>query len=241
VSPRRYVRAARVLTCASRGLIEDGVVAMEDASIVAVGPAADFQPEMVGQVVEQFPTGTLLPGLIEADAHLTLFANREPYERMFEEPDEMMALVSVRNLQRHLASGVTTIRDNGGRNRVTFVVREALRRAILSVLDCCFPVDRSRIGWGIFISAMAWRTARWRFEQLCASSSQRVPTTSRSWPPAQSKLAKSQTYSWLKATHWKASGQSSMSAESTSVAAASNFHYLPAALHEAASRYPEVK
>jgi imidazolonepropionase-like amidohydrolase len=34
----------------------------------------------------------------------------------------------VRNLQRHLASGVTTIRDNGGRNRVTFVVREALRR-----------------------------------------------------------------------------------------------------------------
>jgi imidazolonepropionase-like amidohydrolase len=61
---------------------------MEDASIVAVGPAADFQPEMVGQVVEQFPTSTLLPGLIEADAHLTLFANREPYERMFEEPDE---------------------------------------------------------------------------------------------------------------------------------------------------------
>jgi hypothetical protein len=38
-----------------------------------------------------------------------------------------MALVSTRNLQRHLASGVTTIRDNGCRNRATFAVREALR------------------------------------------------------------------------------------------------------------------
>jgi hypothetical protein len=44
------------------------------------------------------------------------------------ESDEMMALISVRNLHRHLVSGVTTIRDNGSRNRVTFVVREALRR-----------------------------------------------------------------------------------------------------------------
>ena len=44
------------------------------------------------------------------------------------DPDEMMALVSVRNLQRHLACGVTTLRDNGGRNRVTFVVREAINR-----------------------------------------------------------------------------------------------------------------
>jgi imidazolonepropionase-like amidohydrolase len=43
-----------------------------------------------------------------------------------------MALVAIRNLQRHLASGVTTIRDNGCRNRVTFAVREALRRGYFS-------------------------------------------------------------------------------------------------------------
>jgi imidazolonepropionase-like amidohydrolase len=34
----------------------------------------------------------------------------------------------VRNLQRHLGAGVTTLRDNGGRNRVTFIVREAINR-----------------------------------------------------------------------------------------------------------------
>jgi imidazolonepropionase-like amidohydrolase len=42
--------------------------------------------------------------------------------------DEMMALVAVRNMHRHLASGVTTIRDNGGRNLVVFAVREAIER-----------------------------------------------------------------------------------------------------------------
>jgi imidazolonepropionase-like amidohydrolase len=128
MSPRHYIRAARVLTCASQGVIQDGVVAVDGATIVGIGAAAEFRDEMAGQSVEQFTTGTLLPGLIDAHAHLTLPANRQTYEQMFEEPDEMMALVSLRNLQRHLASGVTTIRDNGGRNRVTFVVREALRR-----------------------------------------------------------------------------------------------------------------
>jgi imidazolonepropionase-like amidohydrolase len=112
----------------SRGVIEDGVVIVEGSRITAVGPAAEFDQEMAGQTIDHFPNATLLPGLVDAHAHLTLPANRQPYEQMARDPDEMLALISMRNLQLHLASGVTTIRDNGGRNRVTFVVREAQRR-----------------------------------------------------------------------------------------------------------------
>lgn len=124
----RYIRAARVATLSDRGVIEDGVVIVEGTRITAVGPAAEFEAEMAGQPVEHFPGATLLPGLVDAHAHLTLPANRLPYEQMAQDPDEMLALIAVRNLKLHLASGVTTIRDNGGRNRVTFVVREAQRR-----------------------------------------------------------------------------------------------------------------
>jgi len=116
------------MSAGSHDVMGDGVVAIDGTRIVAVGPLAEFQQELYGGAVEHFPGCTLLPGLIDAHAHLTLPANRLTYEQMFLEQDEMMALVSLRNLQRHLASGVTTIRDNGGRNRVTFVVREALRR-----------------------------------------------------------------------------------------------------------------
>jgi imidazolonepropionase-like amidohydrolase len=125
---KRYIRAARIVTAAGRGTIEDGALAVEGSRIVAVGPAAEVTAGVPAAVVETYPGATLLPGLVDAHAHLTLAADRRTYEQMVLDPDEMMALVSVHNLQRHLACGVTTLRDNGGRNRVTFIVREAINR-----------------------------------------------------------------------------------------------------------------
>jgi len=124
----RYLRAARVITSASAGVLEDGVVVVDGARIMRVGRAADMSAELNSATVEHFPESTLLPGMVDAHAHLTLAADRRTYEQMVLDPDEMMALVSVSNLQRHLATGVTTLRDNGGRNRVTFIVREAIQR-----------------------------------------------------------------------------------------------------------------
>jgi imidazolonepropionase-like amidohydrolase len=125
---RRYLRAARVVPAIEGRVIEDGVVAIDGSRIAAVGPAAGLADELARGPVEHFPDGTLLPGLVDAHAHLTLAADRRTYEQMTLDPDEMMALVSLRNLRRHLGCGVTTLRDNGGRNRVTFVVREAIDR-----------------------------------------------------------------------------------------------------------------
>ena len=125
---RRYIRAARVVTAGARGTIEDGAVVVDGSRIATVGPAAEVLARVPAAAVEAYSDGTLLPGLIDAHAHLTLAGDRRTYEQMVLDPDEMMALVSVWNLQRHLACGVTTLRDNGGRNRVTFVVREAIDR-----------------------------------------------------------------------------------------------------------------
>lgn len=109
-------------------MIEDGVLAIDGSRISHVAAAADMAAELSVGNVDHFPDATLLPGMVDAHAHLTLAADRRTYEQMIQDPDEMMALVSVANLQRHLATGVTTLRDNGGRNRVTFVVREAIER-----------------------------------------------------------------------------------------------------------------
>jgi imidazolonepropionase-like amidohydrolase len=124
----RYLRAARVITCAASGVLDDGVVVMDGSHITRVGRAAAMTVDLESASVEHFPESTILPGIVDAHAHLTLAADRRTYEQMALDPDEMMALVSVSNLQRHLATGVTTLRDNGGRNRVTFIVREAIQR-----------------------------------------------------------------------------------------------------------------
>src|SRR6266581_3422698 len=42
--------------------------------------------------------------------------------------DEIMALIALSNINIHLRSGITTLRDNGARNRVMFIVREAVQR-----------------------------------------------------------------------------------------------------------------
>jgi imidazolonepropionase-like amidohydrolase len=39
-TPKRYIRAARVVTASAKGVIEDGAVAVEGSRIAAVGPAA---------------------------------------------------------------------------------------------------------------------------------------------------------------------------------------------------------
>jgi imidazolonepropionase-like amidohydrolase len=125
----RFLRAARVITSASAGVLEDGVVVVDGSRITRVGRAADMSAELnSATTVEHFPESTLLPGMVDAHAHLTLAGDRRTYEQMVLDPDEMMALVSVSNLQKHLATGVTTLRDNGGRNRVTFIVRQAIQR-----------------------------------------------------------------------------------------------------------------
>src|SRR4026209_1834174 len=47
---------------------------------------------------------------------------------MAEESDGLMALAAARNAGTHLASGVTTARDNGARNRLGFDIRLAIER-----------------------------------------------------------------------------------------------------------------
>ncbi|HEX5840761.1 MAG TPA: amidohydrolase family protein [Anaerolineales bacterium] len=69
--------------------------------------------------------GFVLPGLI--DAHVHLCGSGEA-DSQFRAPDGAMALKILRNAQRNLAAGITTVRDLGGWNELEFVVREWIRR-----------------------------------------------------------------------------------------------------------------
>jgi imidazolonepropionase-like amidohydrolase len=130
-SPVRAIRAGRVFAASGAPPLEDGLVAIQDGRITGVWPASEAEPRLLDSA-DHWPAATLMPGLVDAHCHLTLAADRRTYEQMHQDPDEMLALVAVANLRRHLAAGVTTVRDNGGRNRVTFVVREAIKRGYVS-------------------------------------------------------------------------------------------------------------
>jgi imidazolonepropionase-like amidohydrolase len=106
--------------------IADGAVRIQGDRITAVGPAGQLGPSPGAEW--DFRAYTLIPGLIDVHTHLTLAGDGRTYEEMALDPDEMMVLAGVQNLQRHLRAGVTTLRDNGARNRTAFLLREGVER-----------------------------------------------------------------------------------------------------------------
>ena len=97
--------------------------------IEAVGPTEQVQ-QAAGPTATNIDYGDacISPGLIDGHTHTTLAADGRSYKDLFSETDEMMALVGVMNLQAHLRSGVTTVREHGSRNMVGFTLREGLQR-----------------------------------------------------------------------------------------------------------------
>ena len=104
-------------------------VVIRGTTIEAVGPAAQLD----GSAIERrlvLPGVTLLPGLIDAHAHLTLSGGVTPRQTVMREDNELLLLRAAAAAREALFNGITTVRDCGDRDGVTFVLREAIRRGI---------------------------------------------------------------------------------------------------------------
>ena len=74
----------------------------------------------------RLPGQTILPGFVDVHTHLTLGTGYRTYEDVMEhDSSELMAIRAVVNARRHLAAGVTTLRDCGGRGFIAVAARRA--------------------------------------------------------------------------------------------------------------------
>lgn len=112
--------------------IRDAMLLIDGERIESVGPTALIEPglpESTDLLRLDFPTGYLLPGLIDTHTHVMFGERGRTYEEVVaEDSDELMLLRATKNVMTHLRAGVTTMRDNGARNRVSFDLREGARR-----------------------------------------------------------------------------------------------------------------
>jgi len=112
--------------------IENPVILIQGSKIAAVGREGDItvpQTEDVNKL--DYRDKTLLPGLIDCHVHLCMNADDNPLARLYEDSDDILLLRAANNAQLALNAGVTTLRDCGGRNRVTFSIREAIKKKII--------------------------------------------------------------------------------------------------------------
>lgn len=132
-APSLLVQADQLFDGVDGGVRSSQGVLIAGDRILAVGPVAqlrqDAPPDI--QVVDLGPV-CLAPGLIDGHTHLSLAGDGRPYAEMFSESDEMMVLTGAMNLNRHLAAGITTIREHGARNKVGFALKEGIQRGYIS-------------------------------------------------------------------------------------------------------------
>src|SRR6266540_4486867 len=104
------VRAGRAFD-GGRVVSGGALVLFDGGRIVGVEPGAAPAPE--GCEVLEAPGGTVLPGLVDAHVHLCADGTDGTLDRIGEPGQDALAAVIEQSLRRHLAAGVTTVRDLG--------------------------------------------------------------------------------------------------------------------------------
>ncbi len=117
---RLIVDASKPARGASTVIVENGRIArIEDG---ATAPA--------GATVVDMRSRTVLPGLIDAHVHLTGDPGT-PFWRETIDPNELAAIVGVKNALLTARAGFTTVRDLGAPGHSSFALRDAIRDGIV--------------------------------------------------------------------------------------------------------------
>jgi imidazolonepropionase-like amidohydrolase len=107
----------------------DMALTIRDGSVCDVAPWGAATRD---QTVLDLGDYHVLPGLINMHAHTILPGDGTPFDEWMALPDELLLLQAHTNALAALYSGVTTIRDCGGKGRLMFRLRDAIRAGIVA-------------------------------------------------------------------------------------------------------------
>lgn len=127
---KQVIKAKGLVDVAKGTLIANPFVMIEADRITAVGKQEEM-PEMdPGAAVLDLKDKYLLPGLINSHAHACFPSGGKQTDAMVSASNEILVLMAAKNARLELMSGVTTLRDCGGRDGVMFELRKAMEMGI---------------------------------------------------------------------------------------------------------------
>jgi imidazolonepropionase-like amidohydrolase len=125
--------AARLWDGSGDPPLEPGALLIQDGRIEGVGRQGEIRPPEGAKVdLMAYGDATILPGLVDAHTHLISPGDGTAGDDVAQEDDQILLLRAAKNLRTILHSGVTTVRDNGAKNRVAFALREGLQRGLVA-------------------------------------------------------------------------------------------------------------
>jgi imidazolonepropionase-like amidohydrolase len=121
------IQAGRLIVDASQPARGASTVIVENGRISRIEDGATAP---AGATVVDMRSGTVMPGLIDAHVHLTGDPGT-PFWRETIDPNELAAIVGVKNALVTARAGFTTVRDLGAPGHSSFALRDAIRQGIV--------------------------------------------------------------------------------------------------------------
>jgi len=112
------------------GALNNAAVLVEDGRIVAVG-SQESMPAEPGVEVIDAGGKTVMPGLVDAHVHLVNTGETFSARDARTATDDEMMILAVKNAQLAIRSGITSVRDLGGKGFLTVSVRDAISRGVI--------------------------------------------------------------------------------------------------------------
>ena len=121
------LKAARVIDGTGAPAINNGIVVILDDKIMALGPASTVKIPSGAKVID-LGDATLLPGFIDAHTHIIgrVLGDPDAAASTFKDPDSFATILGVRNAERTLMAGFTTIRNLGAPNFDDLTLKRAI-------------------------------------------------------------------------------------------------------------------
>lgn len=128
---QKIIKAKGLIDVTKSKVLLNPFVAIVEDKITDVGNQESLA-HVQGQVeILDFSGKYILPGLINSHAHISVPSDGKPFEYIIQIPNEILLLTAAKNSLMGLMSGVTTIRDCGGRDRIMFELRKAIEMGII--------------------------------------------------------------------------------------------------------------
>jgi len=112
--------------------VKNGALVIDNGRIVRVTTKAELGRD-TGKGIETIEVkgGTLMPGFIEAHAHMHCSAEADAFKHITTDSDQVFLMRATKAMRQALLSGVTTIRDLGSKNNIAFPVKKAIQDGII--------------------------------------------------------------------------------------------------------------
>ncbi|SDM41382.1 metal-dependent hydrolase family protein [Halarsenatibacter silvermanii] len=104
--------------------INNGVILINEKGVIdSCGSAEKISIPDEAKIIN-LQGKTILPGLIDAHTHICFKPSPDPLDILTKESDARTAVRSLKNAQKALQAGITTIRDVGGKNNIEITIKK---------------------------------------------------------------------------------------------------------------------